>query len=155
MTTENKSFQSDETTDKDMNFKKWQQEEYSKLLKYGNHNNLGFVTINQQESTILPPVVAVWNIESQETKTRYWLISGDLPTDHIPEDSAINAREAIRNFAMRWQLKAENILINIEASHDKTEERETKKNFAELLISKANGLYDICTKEELWKNYQS
>ncbi len=153
MTTEDNSFQSDETANKDKDIAKWQQEEYSKLLKYCNRNNLGFVTINQEESAVLPPVVAVWNIESQETKARYWLISGDLPTDHISEDSAINARESIRNFAMRWQLKAENILINIEASHDKTEERDKKKKFAGLLISRANGLYDICSKEELWKNY--
>ncbi len=155
MTTEDNSFQSDETANMDKDIAKWQQEEYSKLLKYCNRNNLGFVTINQPKSAILPPVVAVWNIESQETKARYWLISGDLPTDHIPEDSAINAKESIRNFALRWQLKAENILINIEANHDKTEEREKKKKFAELLISRADGLYDICNKEELWINYQS
>ena len=35
-----------------------------------------------------------------------WIVCGDVPTDHIDSEAADNPRDAIRHFAMKWQMNA-------------------------------------------------
>ena len=95
------------------------------------------------ESRYLPPLVAVWKLNTRDAKS-FWVISGDLPTDHMPVSAAPNAREAIRAFALHWQLKAEQI-----AQAGFTDK--TQVEFANLLVSRAEGLYDLFDNEPLWQ----
>ncbi len=67
---------------------------------------------------------------------RYWVISGDLPSDYTSVDNAKDAKEALRHFAMHWQLKAEN-LINA-------------KEFGALLINRAENLFAMQNTPDLW-----
>ena len=78
-------------------------------------------------------------------KKWFWVISGDLPTDFIAEDGAESARDSLRAFSLRWQMQAENILNSAEAE-------QTQKEFAAMLIGRANGLYDIFNKDDLWNS---
>lgn len=95
------------------------------------------------ESRYLPPLVAVWKLNTRDAKS-FWVISGDLPTDHMPVSAAPNAREAIRAFALHWQLKAEQI-----AQAGFTDK--TQVEFANLLVNRAEGLYDLFDNEPLWQ----
>ncbi len=67
--------------------------------------------------------------------------------------NAKHAREAIRHFALRWQLKAESILSGLEQNQISAEDTETQKQFVDLLISRANSLYDITQADHLWTNH--
>lgn len=95
------------------------------------------------ESRYLPPLVAVWKLNTKN-KQAFWVISGDLPTDHMPFSAAADARDAMRSFSLNWQLKAENI-INSNAV-DKTQQE-----FANLLVSRAQGLYELFENDSLWQ----
>jgi len=130
--------------------KKWLQQEHGKVLEYASRNALELSGIVQQSSAILPPAVAIWFIESKTNSQGFWIISGDLPTDHIVGDNAKNAREAIKHFTLRWQLKAENILKELEQETSATEGSNTRKEFAEILISRAEGLYQLADRDDLW-----
>lgn len=94
------------------------------------------------ESRYLPPYFAVWRLNTKD-KQAYWVISGDVPTDHMPFSAAVNAREAVRAFSLHWQLKAQQIIDS--GANDKTQH-----DFANLLISRAHGLYEMFNKDELW-----
>ncbi len=147
MTKENQS-QSAENVDE----KKWLQQEHGKLQQYASRNTLDLTRIIQKDSAILPPYVAVWFIESKSNLKGFWVITGDLPSDHIVGDNAQSARDAIKYFALRWQLKAENILIKLEQESSEAGSNNTKKQFAEILISRADTLYQFADKDDLWKN---
>ncbi|SEA42274.1 DUF4826 family protein [Alkalimonas amylolytica] len=98
------------------------------------------------ESRYLVPLVAVWRIKSQDRK-EFWVLTGDLPTDHMALSGAKNAKEAIRAFSFQWQLKAQQIL-------DTQQGDKTQLDFANLLISRAHGLYDLFDNETIWQVQQ-
>ena len=132
--------------------KEWTRQEHGKVLEYASRNTLDLSRINQNDSVILPPLIAVWSIESKSHSKGFWIITGDLPSDHIVGENAQNARDAIKHFSLRWQLKAENILIELEQNHTEEDSNNTKRQFAEILISKADGLYKCSERDDLWKN---
>ncbi len=129
--------------------KQWMLHEHGKVLQYVSNNSLDFSKIIQKESAVLPPLVAIWLIESKTYSQGFWVISGDLPTDHIVGGNAKNAREAVKHFALRWQLKAENILNELGLEQNSSED-ETNIEFANILISKAEELYLLADSEKFW-----
>lgn len=119
----------------------WVREQYQKSIKYLAEK--GFVTdsVTLMESRYLVPIVAVWKLQTID-KQKVWVISGDLPNDHIAASAAESVREAIRNFSMKWQLQAQNIL---DGARD-----QSQIDFAKLLVSRAEGLYQLFENEDLW-----
>jgi hypothetical protein len=95
-----------------------------------------------QDSRYLPPYVAVWKINALD-KQSYWVISGDLPTDHIELKAAENARDALRAFSFRWQIKAQQLV-------DAGIEAQTAADYANLLVNRAQSLYQLFESEKIW-----
>lgn len=95
-----------------------------------------------QDSRYLPPYVAVWKINALD-KQSYWVISGDLPTDHIELKAAENARDALRAFSFRWQIKAQQLV-------DAGIEAQTAVDYANLLVNRAQSLYQLFESEKIW-----
>ena len=95
------------------------------------------------ESRYLPPFFAIWKLNTKD-KQSFWVISGDVPTDHMALLAAKDAREAVRAFSLHWQLKAQQII-------DSGITDKTQQDFANLLINRAHGLYEMFEKEALWQ----
>lgn len=121
----------------------WVRTQFQKANEYLASKGIIPDNVAVSESRYLPPFVAVWKLNSRDKKS-FWVISGDLPTDHMPISAALNAREAIRAFALHWQLKAEQI-----AQVGFTDQ--TQQDFANLLVSRAHSLYDVFDNEPLWQ----
>lgn len=122
---------------------KWSRESYQKAIGHLAEKGIVADSVSMEQSRYLAPILAVWKIKSADQRW-FWVISGDLPTDWMTEEGAESARDAVRAFSLRWQLKAEEIRVNQEAD-------KTQQEFATLLIGRANGLYDIYEREELWQ----
>lgn len=120
----------------------WARTQFQKANQYLAEKGILPENVAVSESRYLTPLVAVWKIKAQDRK-EYWVISGDLPTDHLAISAAKDAREAVRAFSLHWQLKAEQIMNS--GSVDKT-----KVDFANLLVNRAHSLYDLFAKEVLW-----
>jgi len=120
----------------------WVRTQFQKANQYLAEKGILPDNVAVSESRYLTPLMAVWKITAQDRK-QYWVISGDLPTDHMAISAAQDAREAVRAFSLQWQLKAEQIMNS--GAID-----QTKKDFANLLVHRAHGLYDLFDKEELW-----
>lgn len=120
----------------------WVRTQFQKANQYLAEKGILPDNVAVSESRYLTPLMAIWKITAQDRK-QYWVISGDLPTDHMALSAAKDAREAVRAFSLHWQLKAEQIMTS--GAIDKT-----KKDFANLLVNRAHGLYDLFDKEELW-----
>ncbi len=100
-------------------------------------------SVDVTESRYLPQLIAVWKIHGLN-KEVYWVLSGDLPVDYVPLSVATNARDAVRHFSYSWQLKAQQIIDN--GISDKT-----ISDYVQLLIGRANMLYDLAESKNLWQ----
>lgn len=119
----------------------WIREQYLVATKYLADKGLVTDSVVTQESRYLVPLLAVWKLKLLDGSF-VWTISGDLPSDHIKGEIAETGRDSLRHFALKWQLQAENLL------QDKGNTQET---FANLLISRSEGLYELYENENLWK----
>tara|TARA_X000001036_G_scaffold427692_1_gene456621 strand:- start:396 stop:824 length:429 start_codon:yes stop_codon:yes gene_type:complete len=120
----------------------WVREQFQKANKFLAENGVLFESVVTEESRYLIPYLAVWKIKAMDSK-RYWVISGDLPSDYTSVDNAKDAKEALRHFAMHWQLKAENLINAKDAD-------KTQKEFGALLINRAENLFAMQNTPDLW-----
>ena len=121
----------------------WVREQFQKANGYLAGKGILTDNVAVTESRYLPPFLAIWKLNTKE-KQAFWVISGDLPTDHMAFSAATDAREAVRAFSLQWQLKAQQI---IDAGIDD----KTKLEFAQLLINRAHNLYEMFSNEKLWQ----
>ena len=120
----------------------WVREQFQRANKHLAENGVLFDSVVVEESRYLAPYVAVWKIKSQQGKY-FWVLSGDLPADYIPFDTAPDVRNALKHFSLSWQLKAENISATNGIDV-------TQQNYAKLLADRAISLYQLSEKQELW-----
>lgn len=124
----------------------WVRAQFQKANEYLASKGIIPDNVAVNDSRYLPPYLAVWKLNTKD-KQSFWVISGDLPTDHLPLSAAKDAREAVRAFSLNWQLKAQQII-------DAGISDKTQQDFANLLIGRAHGLYDMFNKDELWQQSQ-
>jgi hypothetical protein len=119
----------------------WVREQYQVATKYLAEKGLVTQSVKVEDSRYLIPILAIWKLTLIDG-TKYWVLCGDLPTDHSSIDVAGTAKEALKHFSLKWQMQAENLLkANTKEQND----------FAQLLISRAEGIYNICENEKLWE----
>ena len=120
----------------------WVRKQYQTATKF--LADKGFVTdsVKVEDSRYIAPLVAIWKLKTIDNHW-FWVICGDLPSDYIAIDVANDAKEAIRHFSMKWQLQAESIFKNQEATSE-------QNNYAQLLVGRAEGLYQLVNQEVLW-----
>jgi len=121
----------------------WVRDQFQQANKHLAENGVLFESVVTSESRYLVPFVAVWKIKATDNNF-FWVINGDLPTDFTPAHVAETAREAIKHFSLAWQLKAANL-------REAENPDKTLLEYAALLESRAEGLYALQDKSELWQ----
>ena len=120
----------------------WQRGCFQKAQKYLAEKGIMPKSVVEQDSRFLAPICAMWKFKAQNGKT-YWVVTGQLPTDHAEVGAASDARDAMRYFSLQWQLKADQIMSA--GARDKTQ-----ADFANLLVKRAHGLYELYDNDKLW-----
>lgn len=118
----------------------WVRKQYQEATKYLAEKGVVSGSVQIEESRYLVPLLTVWKIIAIDGQ-KYWVLCGDLPTDHSAAEVAGNAREALKHFSLKWQVQAENLLKANEPSRHEQ---------AQVLISRADGLYKLQEDESLW-----
>lgn len=121
----------------------WVRTKFQEANKYLAEQGIISDQVMTKESRYLAPFVAVWKFTTTETH-KLWVINGDVPTDMVNEKVAKSAREAVRHFALNWQLKAEAIM---QADQPTQEQR----NYATYLVNRAENVYQLYEQENLWQ----
>jgi len=119
----------------------WIRNQYQVATKYLAEKGVVTQSVQVEESRYLVPILALWKLTSIDGN-KFWVLCGDLPSDHSGVDVAPNAREALRHFSLKWQMQAENLL---------QAKNEEQNEFAHLLIGRADGLYKLFNDESLWQ----
>ena len=88
--------------------------------------------------------------ESTRPDSFVWIICGDLPTDHVGSKAAETARDAVRHFALKWQMDAERYKIPaVRKAHGLPEDKDVS-HLTDQLIAKSEELYAIAEEDSLW-----
>jgi hypothetical protein len=120
----------------------WIKKQYQLATKYLAEKGVITESVQVEDSRYFVPLLALWKLTSRDGN-KFWVLCGDLPSDHNSVDVAPNAREALRHFSLKWQMQAEKLL---------QAKNETQNEFADSLISRADGLYKLYNDESLWQS---
>jgi hypothetical protein len=91
--------------------------------------------VESKPAWVLPMQILLGKARAQSDPFAFkWFICGELPFDHIESAAAATPREALRHFAMKWQMDAGQIDANAAAN----------------LIDKAELLYDLSEDDRFW-----
>ena len=121
----------------------WVRNQFQKANEHLASQGIIIDNVSVNDSRYLPPYLAIWKLNTKDNQS-FWVISGDLPTDYIPLSVASDAREAVRNFSLQWQMKAEKLI------HAGITEQ-TQADYVKLLVNRAHNLYEMFSKDELWQ----
>ncbi|HFB64491.1 MAG TPA: DUF4826 family protein [Aeromonadales bacterium] len=131
--------------------KRWGQEQYAQVMKYCNKNLLTIDHLQQSKSSVLPPLLAIWNIKLlTKPASEIWVIGGKVSMDHVSTEVASNAREALRHFSLSWQMKASTLERNLQSASNNLD-LEQQKKVIQTLITEAEAIYDLYADDNLWK----
>ena len=121
----------------------WFNQQLSQATQYLAQQGVILETVFNDESTYVAPLFAIFKVRDKD-RNKYWVIAGDLPTDFATDNVAKDAKAAIRHFSLHWQMKAEAMI--------RSGLRDTvQRDFAQLLITKAEAIYPFVESEALWK----
>lgn len=121
----------------------WSREAYQKATSFLAQKGIITETVATEQSRYLAPLVAIWKIKSNKGKW-FWVITGDVPSDMLAGDAAKTARDAVRSFSFKWQVDSESI-------RSQPGQTKTQLDFANVLQSRAEGLYGIFDQEDIWQ----
>ncbi|MCH7820789.1 MAG: DUF4826 family protein [Proteobacteria bacterium] len=88
---------------------------------------------------------------ANDQSTFRWIISGDLPTDHISSTVAATPREAVRYFSIKWQRDATRYNDPAARKAHGLDETLDWNQLTEKLVAKAEELYDMAGDDRLWR----
>lgn len=95
--------------------------------------------VESKPAWVLPMQIMLGKARGQSNPKQFrWFVCGDVPLDHIDGAVAGTPREALRYFAMKWQIDADRIGAGTNASLGAT------------LVENAELLYDLTEDERFW-----
>jgi hypothetical protein len=140
-------------SDKDQ-FQTWAREQLQVMARHlGSHGLVVKDEISVEAKWNYPfrlLVAVAWGKKSPNEK--FWVVAGDVPTDHAELKLAPDARAALRLFALRWQIQGARVKS---ADRDKGPDANSKlrMNWAELgdsLADKAEFIYALAEDDRNW-----
>jgi general stress protein 26 len=126
----------------------WLDEQQDVAYQYMKNTGTNFRSIEHTPSFFLSPYVAVWAVESGKSPNAvgWWVITGDLPTDYISSSGIGGAREAMSEFAKRWQNS-----VNIYRSGKNEPSITLNSETADLLEKRAHILMEWASDGSMWE----
>jgi hypothetical protein len=106
------------------------------VREIGERNILGNPLIEVKPEWMLPFALLVGKARDQgDTRSFRWFICGEVALDTLDSGMADSARDAVRSFAMKWQLDAT---------------RSSTDDESKALIEAAEQLYPLAEDDRLW-----
>lgn len=129
-------------------FVRWVREQHGLMARYASQRGLIGDDAEGVPVWSIPHQIFLGRFYDKDNRAGgYWYIAGALPSDHIPADVAANAREAVRHFALKWQLQSAQIGEGGESGEEAVVDF---ANAADNLSRSAEGLMACVENDALW-----
>lgn len=126
---------------------KWIKSEEAKLFNYLARNNMQLTGI-EPSSRLFPRQMVLWQVNTKD-HGKQWVLTGELPSDHLAAEKIPDERAALRNFSLSWQLKAEKIMAR-QAEQTNSSTQKEQSDYANLLVTWAERLYQLNEMDSVW-----
>ena len=132
----------------------WCNERRREVSAYLQRQGVAHNQIGEWPAWHVAPYVSVWAIESKANPgwVGWWVISGDLPTDHVSASNIKHPREAVAAFATRWHDIAVHMAQGKPTQDFSIGIPSEWPTLAPLLASRAELLQTWATDADLWSN---
>lgn len=95
-------------------------------------------------------IAKLWNVNE---KSRFiWTISGDsVITDYVAGSVATSPQQVARHFALKWQMDADRLSKIAEGKSPVENSGLHMGDYTSKLVERAELLYDLSSRDEIWK----
>lgn len=118
---------------------------------------LGIVTsplVEARPVWTLPYKIMIGQVRDANQQTVFkWVISGEVPIDHLDSAVASSPREAARHFALKWQLDAARYQDPSVQKKLGLDQAQSWDQLGARLADKAEALIALVNDENLWQHY--
>jgi hypothetical protein len=131
----------------------WLAEQRALVEKYLDREEIRYKGVANEPDWFVVPYVSIWVVESSSApgKVGWWVISGDVPPDYLPGDSAVDAREAVREFGSRWLEVSAYMLRGERHPEINIGPPEMRRELGDLLKRRASILEEWASDDDLWR----
>jgi hypothetical protein len=91
---------------------------------------------------------------AQRPHERFWVVAGDVPTDHLDGSMAADPRAALRHFALRWQAQAARLKSgdkDLAPGEARSKDRMNWTELGESLALRAEFVYSLAEDDRNWQ----
>lgn len=121
----------------------WLREQFQKACAYLGQQGVIFESVVVEDSRYTVPQMAIWKMKAQDGQG-YWVVGGEVMSDHTLLEQAEDARAALRFFALNWQMRAENQSRSAGPDQEKQQQAKQWQGQAELL-------YQLADDDGIWQ----
>jgi hypothetical protein len=132
---------------------RWLTEQRDIVRRYLQKEDVRHQGIAAEPQWFVAPYVAIWIVESTRhpDAVGLWAISGDLPTDYMSGDDAIDARAALTAFAARWREVSAYMLRDEDHPNIKIGRSDNRKELGDLLNRRAEIIQEFADDDQMWQ----
>jgi len=125
-----------------------------KVIQYLSDQGVDHGQVGRWPALHVAPILAIWPIESKQWpgKLGWWVICGDLPTDHVSGCMVHHPRAAMQAFGERWREAAAHMARGEPLPDGSRVGRpEDWPSLAPLVASRAEALLDWAADDAWWE----
>ena len=128
----------------------WLAEQRERVVAYLQAEEVAHGDVAGAPELHMAPHLALWVVAGPADKADWWVVSGDVPTDHVSSHRAPDPRAALRTFAKKWRTAASVMATRDGDNADGVTEAQSKAA-SRNLFERAKMLWQLAEKDELWE----
>lgn len=131
---------------------KWLAKQRDNVRQYMQNEGIQQPEVASESDCFVVPYLSVWRVGPMKDGgvVRWWVISGDLPTDYLSDDDASDARAALAAFAARWLEVSAYMLRGQEHPTIKIGFPGNRQELGELLSARAEIIKELADEDSNW-----
>ncbi|MGD8378834.1 MAG: DUF4826 family protein [Gammaproteobacteria bacterium] len=140
-----------DTPEQEQAFQRWIKEQCDHVAKYLFKHQVISGKARVESAWVVPYQLMLGQAwASDNPGKKFWVITGDVSTDHIEGRLAKTPREAARYFALRWQLQGAR-LETADADGARPDGQINWTQVSEGMARKAERLYQMTEEDSYWQ----
>lgn len=138
--------------DTEVQEERWLAAERRRVEEYLSTEGLAYGVLPADPELHIAPHLALWLVSGPRADGgAWWVVSGDVPTDHVSSQRAPDARQALRTLSKKWRTAASVMAARRDDHNADHLGPDESRRAAEQLFERARRLWDLAAQDDLWE----